>query len=75
MEGSVNGFLLFSVHNLDDVPVQFFHTKEGALEAAKSRKPPKNNPLGASDQSGFIGWKVLEFKDGKPVPYAEFIEP
>jgi hypothetical protein len=69
----VNGWLLVSVHNLEDVPLRLFATKEEAL-AARPWPVAEDNPLGTWDNSGFIGWKMLEFCGGVPAPYADFYE-
>lgn len=70
----MNGFLVFSVHNLDDIPLEMFATQEEALRAAHTHPPAESNPLGTMDSSGFIGMKVLEIREGKPVPDAIFVE-
>ncbi len=69
----MNGWLLLSVHNLDDIPVRLFATKEEAL-AERPWPVVDDNPLGTWDNSGFIGWKMLEFREGLPVPYADFYD-
>lgn len=72
----MNGFLLISVHNLDDIPVGLFATRSDALVCLKKRRarPPQRSPLGAWDQSGHLGWKLLQFKNGKPSGKAEILK-
>jgi hypothetical protein len=69
----MNGFLLFYCCNLDDVPVRLYPTFEGARRAAKRRNAPTINPLGTWDSSGFICWKILEFRGGVPRDQATII--
>ena len=63
----MNGFLLIAACNFDDIPVAMFKTKSEAVRAAASAKPPKINPLETCDITGFICWKILQFKNGKPI--------
>lgn len=69
-----NGYLVIAVCNFDDIPVQFFRSLRAATKAARSLAPPKVNPLGSMDITGFIGAKVLPFKNGKPHGQATFYE-
>lgn len=70
----MNGWLVFSIHNLDDIPVRMFPTREEAMAFAAAMQPATENPLMAWDQSGVICVKVLEFKDGLPQGPAEIID-
>ena len=70
----MNAFLLVYCCNVDDLPVGLFATHEEARERAKH--PPAKNPLGVDGggESGFVCWKILEFRDGSPHAVVEVIE-
>ena len=74
MKTAIDGYLLIAVCNFDDIPVQFFAHRSAAITAAKKLRPPRVNPLGTYDITGFLGAKVLRFKNGKPVGRARFFE-
>lgn len=62
----LTGYLVVAVCNFDDIPVGLFSDQRTALRYAKRVRPPKNNPLQSWDITGFIGVKVLFFKNGRP---------
>lgn len=70
----MNGFLVLSIHGLDDIPVHMFLTREEAVTFASSMDPATENPLVTWDNSGAICAKVLEFRNGLPIGPAEIID-
>jgi len=70
----MNGFLLLSIHNFDDIPVEFFNTYEEAMIAAKTRPPAETNSLGSLDITGFVCFKILEFRNNKPFGKVTFVD-
>ena len=53
--------LLVSVHRFDDVPVCLYPSREAALA-------DKDNWTRADQGTEFLGFKLIDFKDGVPSP-------
>jgi len=70
----MNGTLLFSIHNFDDIPVRLYRTRAEAMKDKKNWKEAKANPLGSMDITAFIGFKLLDFKKGLPVGMADYFK-
>lgn len=62
----LTGFLVVAVCNFDDIPVALYADQGAAIAHAKRLRAPRRNPLKSWDITGFIGVKVLSFKDGWP---------
>ncbi len=62
----LSGFLVVAVCNFDDIPVALYADQGTAIAHAKRLRAPRRNPLQSWDITGFIGVKVLSFKDGRP---------
>jgi len=62
----ITGFLVVAVCNFDDIPVALYADEVAAIAHARRLRSPRTNPLQSLDITGFIGVKVLSFKDGRP---------
>lgn len=62
----MNGWLVISVHTLDDIPVRMLPTKEEAEKFALNMPPTTENPLETWDITSPICIKLLQFVDGIP---------
>ena len=62
----LTGFLVVAMCNFDNIPIALYADKGTALEHAKRLRAPRRNPLRSWDITGFVGVKVLAFKDGRP---------
>ena len=62
----LSGFLVVAVCNFDDIPVALYADQGTAIAHAQRLHAPRKNPLESWDITGFIGVKVLSFKNGRP---------
>lgn len=68
----MTGFILLLVHEMDDVPVGLFYTRQACIESARFRSidnglTDHEREVANTDASTPLGFVMVEFHNGRPI--------